>query len=196
MTPNLEEWDDAAFSFDVEPDHGLRDPDIRAAWSDLLLKHLPPSPGTVLDVGCGTGTLSVLLASHGYAITGVDTSSAMLLAKAEAKAGRERMDITVVQGDAADPPVSGPFDAVVCRHVLWALPHVERVPGCWKALLRPHGQLLLIEGRWATGAGMKAAEMMPTVERVVGPVRLERLTDAVLWGREIDDERYLLSATT
>ncbi|MHB2024972.1 MAG: hypothetical protein ACYCO3_16910 [Mycobacteriales bacterium] len=61
------EWDLAAASFDDEPDHGLCGPELRAAWSELLLRHLPYPPAAVLDLGCGKGTLPVLLASMGSA---------------------------------------------------------------------------------------------------------------------------------
>ena len=74
--PRLEEtrriWDSEAPAFDDEPDHGLRDPIIRKAWKNRLIQWLPPSPGaglSVLDVGCGTGSLSVLLASLGHHVT-------------------------------------------------------------------------------------------------------------------------------
>jgi hypothetical protein len=48
-------WDAQASRFDEEPDHGLLDPDVRAAWSEVLLPELPPAPGRVADLGCGTG---------------------------------------------------------------------------------------------------------------------------------------------
>ena len=60
-----ESWDDAAATFDDEPDHGLRDPQVRAAWAALLLPLMPPAPARILDLGCGTGSLAVLLASRG-----------------------------------------------------------------------------------------------------------------------------------
>lgn len=191
--PDASDWDDAAASFDDEPDHGLRDPDVRAAWAELLTRHLPPAPCRVLDLGCGTGTLSVLLASLGYVVVGADLSGGML-ARARAKASSAGVEVPLVQGDAAAPPVSGPFDAPVCRHVLWALPDPGRCLARWAALLRPGGRLVLVEGRWSTGAGITAADLLPCVERTLGPARLERLTDLRLWGRPIDDERYLLSA--
>ncbi|MZE76013.1 NUDIX hydrolase, partial [Streptomyces sp. SID5475] len=52
-------WDAAAPEFDEEPDHGLRDPAVRAAWSARLADWLPGEPSDVLDLGCGTGSLAL-----------------------------------------------------------------------------------------------------------------------------------------
>ena len=54
-------WDAQAEAFDEEPDHGLHDPVVRAAWQSLLRSLMPPIPSRVADLGCGTGTLSLLL---------------------------------------------------------------------------------------------------------------------------------------
>ena len=67
-------WDAQASTFDDEPDHGLRDAHVRDAWRSLLLSVLPARPSTVVDLGCGTGSLTVLLAESGYDITGIDAS--------------------------------------------------------------------------------------------------------------------------
>lgn len=45
---------------------------------------------SVVDIGCGTGVLAILLAGHGYAVTGVDPAGAMLDV-ARAKAGAEQV---------------------------------------------------------------------------------------------------------
>src|SRR5687768_4542510 len=58
-------WDREAQTFDEAADHGLADPDCREAWRSLLLEHLPPAPARVADLGCGTGTLALLLAEVG-----------------------------------------------------------------------------------------------------------------------------------
>lgn len=149
-------WNDAADGFDDEPDHGLRDPGVRRAWLDLLSSVLPPAPSRVADLGCGTGTLSVLLAQAGYAVHGVDLASRMLRrAAAKATAAGVRASYTVA--DAADPPFgSRAFDVVLARHVVWALPDVATVLRRWLDLLAPGGSLVLIEGRWQTGTGLEA----------------------------------------
>lgn len=63
--PN-EDWDARAAAFDDEPDHGLRDPEVRAAWSDRLRAWLPEDPADLLDLGCGTGSMSLLAAGQGH----------------------------------------------------------------------------------------------------------------------------------
>ncbi|PPK63132.1 hypothetical protein V5P93_004067 [Actinokineospora auranticolor] len=60
-------WDQHAATFDDEADHGLRDPVVRAAWAELLLP-LIPTGSAVADLGCGTGSLSVLLAEAGHRV--------------------------------------------------------------------------------------------------------------------------------
>ena len=185
----VELWNDEAETFDDAADHGLRDPDVRAAWRDLLLSALPPAPARVADLGCGTGTLPLLLAGEGYDVTGVDFSPEMLR-RAEAKAGdRARF----VAGDAADPPLRRTaYDAVLCRHVLWALPDQPAVLRRWVDLLAPGGRLVLVEGSWSTGAGLTAAQTLELVEGLGREAELRLLPEAAYWGREIDDERYLV----
>jgi len=126
-------WDAEAARFDEEPDHGLLDPAVRAAWADLL-RECVPAWSTVLDLGCGTGSLAVLLAEQGHVVTGVDLSPRMLEA-AQDKAVRHSTDVTFVLGDASEPPVAGPFDVVLARHVVWALPDRSGALDRWAALL-------------------------------------------------------------
>src|SRR4051812_33739331 len=153
-----EDWDAAAATFDDDADHGLLDPAVRTAWAGLLLPLLPEPPAVVLDLGCGTGSLSVLLAAAGYEVRGLDSSPRMLdLARGKADAAGVVVEFT--EGDAADPPyASGSADVVLCRHVLWALDHREAVLARWVQLLRPGGRLVLVEGNWETGVGLPAAE--------------------------------------
>ena len=185
-------WDAQAASFDEEPDHGLRDPDVRRAWSALLREHLPAAPARVADLGCGTGTLSVLLAGEGHQVQGIDLSDEMVTA-ARAKAADAMVHATFSQGDASDPLLEPAcYDVVLSRHVLWAMPEPSAALGRWIELLRPGGMLLLVEGHWFTGAGLTARECESLVREHREDVVVLTLDDAAYWGREIDDERYLL----
>jgi 2-polyprenyl-3-methyl-5-hydroxy-6-metoxy-1,4-benzoquinol methylase len=185
-------WDREAATFDDEPDHGLRDPLVRDAWARLLTSVLPDQPATIADLGCGTGSLSILLASAGHEVHGLDLSPRML-EHAVRKAAEAAVAATFRQGDAARPPFEpGGYDVVLARHVLWALPDPSAALANWIALLRPGGRLVLVEGRWMTGAGLSAAECTALVEGQRRPADVRLLNDDALWGKRITDERYLL----
>lgn len=184
-------WDAEAPTFDEAADHGLRDPEVRAAWRDLLIPLLPGVPGRVADLGCGTGSLSLMAADAGHQVIGVDLSTAMLH-EARAKAAG-RADVWFVRGDASRPPLrDGGFDALLCRHVLWALPDPVVALQRWVDALRVGGRLLLVEGRWWTGAGVTLDDCLTVVRAVRAESRVVRLTDERLWGAPTDDERYLV----
>lgn len=185
-------WDAEAETFDHSADHGLLDPVTRAAWRRLLLDLLPAEPQAVADLGCGTGTLSILLADAGHHVHGVDFSAKMLsIARTKAQSVTPAVHFT--EGDAAEPPLPArSFDVVLSRHVLWAMPDKAVALQKWLQLLRSGGQLLLIEGNWSTGAGLTAADCEHLVRHLGGRVELRRLDDHALWGKTITDERYLV----
>ncbi|WP_367125269.1 class I SAM-dependent methyltransferase [Streptomyces phytohabitans] len=205
-------WDAAASSFDDEPDHGLAAAPTRRAWADLLRDRAPSGPGAVLDVGCGTGSLSALLAADGHHVTGVDLSPRMV-GRAREKLAAAGLPGTFVVGDAAEPPTGDArFDLILARHLLWTLPDPWAALRAWTARLRPGGTLLLVEGRWrqpdgdpttyATGpgtlpwhGGVLPADLTAAVRPLATDVRVEDLSGrAELWGHPVDDIRYALTA--
>jgi SAM-dependent methyltransferase len=190
------EWDAAADTFDLEADHGLLDPGTREAWQRLLRSLLPSPPARVVDLGCGTGTLAVLLAEDGHDVTGVDLSPRMIR-RARAKARAAGAPARFAIGDASRPALTrGAFDVVLARHVVWALPDAAASLRAWADLLAPHGRLVLVEGRWGNGSGLSAGELRAMVGPLVREVAVTPLTDEVLWGKGIDDERYALVGAT
>ena len=188
-------WDAEASGCDEAADHGLRDPQVRGAWDRLLREHLPEAPVDVLDLGCGTGSLTVLLAEAGHRVHGVDLAPAMVTA-ARAKIAASGTTATVEVGDASDPPgLAGAYDVVLTRHVLWALPDPASALSRWVRLLRPGGRLLLVEGRWWTGGGLTASDTRRLLAPHTTQVQTVPLTDPLLWGGPVEDERYLCVAT-
>jgi SAM-dependent methyltransferase len=79
---------------------------VKAAISSEL-----PSAKHILDVGCGTGTLPLLLAKEGFEVTGVDLSSDMLTVARE-KAEKEKVPLALFQQDMRELEGLGLFDCV------------------------------------------------------------------------------------
>ena len=188
-------WDDLASTFDDEPDHGLRDARIRETWTEFLKTWLPPATATIVDMGCGTGSLSIVLAELGHKVTAIDLSPSMI-SHAQAKAAIHGYPIEFHVMDAAFPQLpEQQFDAIICRHLLWALPEPKQVLQRWLAFLKPNGRLILIEGFWVTGAGLQAQEIMKILPASLSNVSHRNLSDnPKFWGGPVTDERYAIIA--
>lgn len=129
-----------------------------------------------------------MLSAEGFVVDGLDYSAEMLR-RARAKVPTA----TFVQGDAATPALEeASYDAVLARHVLWAMPDPVAAFARWVALLKPGGLVVLVEGRWGTGAGLTAAEAARIVRTARAEASTHPLLDPVYWGKVVDDERYLL----
>jgi SAM-dependent methyltransferase len=70
-----------------------------------------PNGKKVLDIGCGTGTLSLLLKKEGYDVTGIDISEDML-AVADQKANEANVRIPFFHQDMKELNNLGTFDIV------------------------------------------------------------------------------------
>lgn len=184
-------WDAAAATFDDVADHGMRDPATRERWAARLRAWLPPEPGDVLDLGCGTGSMALLAAEQGHRVTAVDISPRMARL---AGAKLAHTDARVLVGDAVRPPVAdGRFDAVLVRHVLWAMPDPAAALRRWARLLRRGGRLVLVEGRWGESdpVGLTAADLSALAAPLAERTEIEQLAhDTLLWGRPVHDERF------
>jgi len=192
------QWDEAADTFDDEVDHGLVNQDVRQAWMRVLGSLLPDPPARVADLGCGTGSVSVLLAESGYEVLGLDFSPRMI-ERAQAKAAATNCGATLRIGfrigDATAPDLAdAQFDVVFARHVVWALPDPLQALRRWVQLLAPSGRLVLVEGLWEGGAGLSAGKLMSLLEPSANRVTVHPLSETILWGKEIEDERYALVA--
>jgi trans-aconitate 2-methyltransferase len=110
-----------------DPDRYLVHADERARpFVDLLARVAAEAPATVVDLGCGPGTLTALLARRwpGADVLGVDSSPEMV-ERARGVAG-----IRVEAGDVRTWRPDGPVDVLVANATYqWVPGHLELLPG-------------------------------------------------------------------
>lgn len=206
-------WDRRAADFDKEASHGLLNDAQARAWRRLITKLAGDVSLDVLDVGCGTGFLSLLLAAQGHRVTGADMALTML-DRARAKAAAQGATIRFVASDVEtlDGIPNASYDLVVERHVLWTLPHPDTAMDTWRRVLRADGRLAMIEGWW-TGMeprdeyveirdrlplfGGRPEDEISAMVRAHGfaTVTAEPLMDAELWTEPPSHPRYIVIAT-
>lgn len=88
---------------------------------------------SVLEIGCGYGTLAMAMAKSGYAVTCLDVSTEALR-KAEDRAKSENLSIEWKQGFAENIPLPDKsFDVITCCHTL---EHVKDLAATVQAMKR------------------------------------------------------------
>ena len=142
-------WNRRAAGFDADFGHSIRTAGERAAWDRILDLVIGGRGGLdALDVGCGTGFLSLELAGRGHRVTGIDFAPQML-AEARKKAAAQGIAVRFEEGDAEQLRFpAGSFDLVMTRHVLWTLPHPEAAIDEWIRVLRPGGRLAAMDSQF------------------------------------------------
>lgn len=103
-----------------------------------------------LDLGCGPGFFSILLAEKGCAVDAIDMSAGMLAqARANVEAAVPGANVAFHQCDAALPPFDdATFDIVTSRNLTWLMREPEQTYAEWLRVLRPGGKLLVFDANW------------------------------------------------
>lgn len=111
-------------------------------WRRAAAAAVRGEPGSrVLDLGCGTGDLALILARR-HRVTGIDVSRRMLTRAWQKGRGR----IHLVQGSAfALPFGDGTFDGVASAFVLRNLAHLPKAFAEMARVLRPGGRVALLD---------------------------------------------------
>ena len=105
-------WNQAYINYDDCYAHGLKSEEEKKEWLRFLRKVIGKQPCSILDVGAGTGFVSLLLAELGHTCKGVDLSENML-SKAKEKAEKAGFhNVTFAIGDAEDTKESA---CTLCR---------------------------------------------------------------------------------
>jgi SAM-dependent methyltransferase len=121
----------------------------------------------VVDLGCGEGLNTVILASLGAQVVSVDISDKSLeLTGARAAANGVAKNVTLVHSDAATIPVQdSQADAVLCAAILH---HVDCVATAWqiRRILKPGGTSVFLEPLAGPGWLGKLKSLLPKSEGV------------------------------
>lgn len=100
----------------------------------------------ILDVACGTGSNSYLLAKHGHEVVGVDLDGEMLTWAR--KKGQKNLNITFVQGDATKLEFNdSTFDAVTISFAMHDVPYEIglKILAEAKRVLIPTGKIIIVD---------------------------------------------------
>jgi SAM-dependent methyltransferase len=137
--------------------------DPRLHEDEALYAALAPAGGRILELGAGSGRLTVGLAGRGFHVTGVDIAPAML-AQAEARVARlaapVRARIDLRRGDMTALDLKQAFDLVICPY--FTLAHVP-AGAAWK-------NTFAVSARHLPAGGL-AAFHLPRLQamRAIGP---------------------------
>jgi SAM-dependent methyltransferase len=105
----------------------------------------------ILDVGAGTGRITIPLAGAGCRVVGVDVGPSMLQAMGKKAAG---LPVRLVAGDGVQLPfATGSFDAVVLASLLYLVPDWRALLGEAIRVARPGGSIL---HEWGNGSADEA----------------------------------------
>ncbi len=121
----------------------LRERGRRSEFARLLDEAISPG-ARVLELGCGTGQLSLFLSTADRMVIGADLTRASLELGAEAakRFGLER--VLFVETDLRRPGLqAGAFDVVICSGVLHHTPDPRSAFGTVARLVKPNGYVVL-----------------------------------------------------
>ena len=160
-----------------------------AAWADYIEKHFQkrPLPGrTVLDLACGTGSLTRELALRGYELIGVDQSPEMLAEAAEKNRGVSPIEPIFLCQPMEKLDLYGTIDACVC--CLDSVNYVTRPQKLQKAFERVH--LFLMPG----GLFLFDVNTPEKLAGLDGQVFLDETEDAYcVWRAEFSRRSHICS---
>lgn len=157
-----EYWNGRAADYHAYHDSSLRARAEYSVWSAVMAAALDgiEAGSTVLDMGCGTGFISHIVADLGFRVVGVDSSPGMLEQARRDSAKRASLGFSTAEFHCADvtspaalaSALSGVADsgaaAALSRRVLWTLADPGAALNLWARFVRPTGRVIAADGLW------------------------------------------------
>ena len=117
----------------------------RYSWQPLLQKNAFPQQGSLLELGCGAGNLSIYFAQAGYTVTGVDIAPTAIEWARDNAAG---LGVNFIQDDVLQLSsiADGCFDIAVdghCLHCIIGCDDRTRWFQAARRILKPDGILVI-----------------------------------------------------
>lgn len=127
--------------------------DFVAEYGKGLLECIAPDASqSILDLGCGTGTLTDQLSSRAGSVVGVDASPEMI-----DRAKQRFPHLAFMVGDALNLPFAHQFDIVFSNAVFHWIPDHDRLLKSIHRALKVHGRLICEFGARGNVATIEAA---------------------------------------
>ncbi|MDR0314048.1 MAG: methyltransferase domain-containing protein [Treponema sp.] len=153
---NTAYWDSAADSLArMRSDILGGEKDIH--WKEALSELLPKKKTLrVLDAGCGSGFLSVILSKMGHQAVGIDSSPKMVQCAYEtASAFGQRIEYRIMDINKMDFDDES-FDAIVCCEVLSFLSDIKQAWIEFKRILKKEGRIIIFDTGAITSSQLQA----------------------------------------
>lgn len=132
-------WNRNAASYAAD---AIKDEDGYRRTIGAVIEHLAPGD-RVYEMGCGTGTTALKLASHVHRYTATDISGEMIAIARQKALAAQCLNLDFeVDGTGELAQAEAPFDVALAFNVLHLVPSLEAAVAAVHGLLRPGGMFI------------------------------------------------------
>lgn len=141
-----------ARAYEADAEHAMVPGEAELWLSEIASDPSHAKVTSILDVGAGTGLLTLVLKRARFDVVGLEPSETMIEQGCVAPSELDRSDFVLGHGAQSDLFPAGRFDWIVSRQTLCHLANVKQAFAVWRRWLVPGGRLLLVDGFWRPGS--------------------------------------------